>query len=307
MAFRNLPSLQALRCFEAAARLGSFALAAEELNITQSAISHQIRTLEIRSGQSLFHRVGNRITLTTSGHVLAAETRRALDYFSHAYGVVDPKAEGETSFTLAAQFAITEHCIIPELSSLRACFPNIALKIISLTDLTETPPDNADAALVYGSGEVAGMVVERVADEEVFPVCSPGFQAHYPELSLETIAEAPLILHSQATWNLWLEKAGLPILYSKNSVFFDDVALTVRAALEGHGIAMARAALVRRYLHTGELVRLFEHSVPGIFGYFLAWRSSAIRSNCLPFRQWVIDCLTETTAWQAKGDVRVNG
>lgn len=292
MAFRNLPSLQALRCFEAAARLGSFALAAEELNITQSAISHQIRSLEIRAGQSLFHRVGNRIALTTSGHALAAETRRALDYFSRAYGVVDLKPDGESTFTLAAQFAITEHCIIPHLPSLRACFPGTTLKIVSLTDLSETPPDNADAALVYGSGEIAGMLVEHVADEEVFPVCSPDFSARNPTISLETIPQLPLLLHSHATWNLWLEKAGLPILYSQDSIFFDDVALTVRAALAGHGIAMARAALVRRYLQTGQLIRLFDHSVPGIFGYFIAWRSNAVRSNRLALRQWAIEQLT---------------
>jgi LysR family glycine cleavage system transcriptional activator len=287
--FRNLPSIQALRCLEAAARLGSFALAADELHLTQSAISHQIRALEGGTGQPLFHRVGNRVTLTTSGRVLAAETRRALDYLSRAYGVVEAaRGEGQT-LTLAIQFAITEHWLIPRLSGLRASLGETQLGIVSLVDLVETPPEHADAAILYGTGDVPGMVVERIADEQVFPVCSPQFLKDNPDLSLADISRYPLLLHSQATWNLWLERAGLPITYPRDSILFDDVALTVRSALAGHGIAMARSHLVTNYLAAGRLVQPFDLSVPGIFSYFLAWRSEASRTRHDGFRRWVIN------------------
>lgn len=294
--FRNIPSLQALRCFEAAARLGSFALAAEELCITQSAISHQIRALEESAGQPLFHRVGNRITLTTNGRVLAVETRRALDYLSRAYGVVEVPREGSATLTLAVQFAITEHCLVPRLDELRDCVGDTGLRIVSLVDLVETPPDHAHAAILYGTGDVPGMVVERIADEQVFPVCSPEFLARHGEITLQTIGDLPLLLHSHATWNLWLEKAKLPISYPKHSIFFDDVAHTIGSALAGHGIAMVRSHLVQSYLASGRLVRLFDLSVPGIFGYFLAWRSEAVKAKYPALRRWILDVFSEPAA-----------
>jgi LysR family glycine cleavage system transcriptional activator len=294
--FRNLPSLQALRCFEAAARLGSFALAADELCITQSAISHQIRSLEEGAGQPLFQRTGNRITLTLAGRVLAAETRRALDYLSRAYGVVDAGQEGSKTLTLAVQFAITEHWLVPRLSELRKALPETALRIVSLVDLVETPPETADAAILYGMGDVPGMIVERIADEQVFPVCSPDFLARHPDLSIERMADLPLLLHSHATWSLWLEKAGLPIRYPKDSIFFDDVALTIRSALAGQGIAMARSHLVQRYLSTGRLIRLFDLAVPGIFSYFLAWGSEATKTKHHVFRRWLLDTFSSEIA-----------
>lgn len=286
--FRNLPSIQALRCFEAASRLGSFALAAEELCITQSAISHQIRALEEGAGKPLFQRIGNRITLTLHGRVLAAETRRALDYFSQAYGVVDRARGPGNTLTLAVQFAITEHWLMPRLPSLRHHLAARDLRIVSLVDLVEELPEGADAALVYGTGDVPGMAVERLADEQVFPVCSPAFLARHPGLALADMDRMPLLLHSQATWNLWLDKAGLAISYPKDSIFFDDVALTIRGALQGHGIAMARSRLVQDYLGEGHLVRLFDLAVPGIFSYFIVWRSEAFRAQNADFRNWLM-------------------
>lgn len=237
----------------------------------------------------LFQRTGNRITLTMQGRVLAAETRRALDYLSHAYGVVEMGREGPTTLTVAAQFAISEHWLVPRLQDARQHLPGIELRIVSLVDLVETPPDHADVAILYGTGDVPGMIVERIADEQVFPVCSPAFLARHGDIPLGKIGNMPLLLHSHASWNLWLEKAGLPISYPKDSIFFDDVALTIRAALAGCGIAMARSHLVQNYLASGELVRLFDLAVPGIFGYFLAWRSENAKLRHAAFRSWLLN------------------
>jgi LysR family transcriptional regulator, glycine cleavage system transcriptional activator len=287
-AFRTLPSLQALRCFEAAARHSSFALAAEELHITQSAISHQIRALEEGAGQALFHRVGNKLTLTTGGRALAAETRRALDYLNRAFGVVDPRRDDGATFILAAQVALTEHWLLPRLPDFTATLDGASLQIVSLIDLAEDPPDHADAALLYGTGDVPGMIVENLADELVFPVCSPEFLDRHRPIDLDSLLSMPLLLHSRTTWNLWLERAGLPIVYPRSSIFFDDVALTIRSALNGQGIAMARAHLAQPYLRTGRLVRLFDLAVPGIFSYHLAWRDEASRRRWSRFRTFVM-------------------
>jgi LysR family glycine cleavage system transcriptional activator len=287
--YRSLPSLQALRCFEAAARHGSFTLAAEEMFITHSAISHQIRSLEESIGQALFQRVGNRMVLTLTGNALAVETRRALDYLSQAYSVANVSAEATKKDTLvfATQFAITEHLLLPRLKLMREAIGDVALRFQSVADLVEQCSDEADIALFYGTGEIPGMIVERIADEEVFPVCSPDFLAENPNLSLENLSQYPLLLHSRVTWNFWLEKAGLPIEYPTNAYLFDDIALTIRGALAGHGIAMVRSRLVGDYLAEGGLVRLFKLGVPGVFGYYLASRNEETRRRFTPLREWL--------------------
>lgn len=293
--YRSLPSLQTLRCFEAAARLGSFTLAADEMCITHSAISHQIRALEESIGQPLFKRLGNRMVLTSGGRALAAETRRALDYLSQAYAVVNVSAVAKAdTLNLAAQIGIAEHCLLPRLDSLKQSLGDVGLRLASLPDLSETCPDEADVALVYGTGDVSGMIVEKVVDEEVFPVCSPAFLKHHPGLTKERMNEMPLLLHSRVTWNLWLEKAELPIEYPLHPFIFDDIALTIRGALAGQGIAVARALLVRDYLARGELIRLFDLSVPGIFSYYVAWRSEGIRDRFAAVRDWIFEMTKPT-------------
>jgi len=290
--YRYLPSLQSLRCFEAAARLGSFSRAAKELCITHSAVSHQIRTLEEAIDQPLFQRMGNRMRLTVVGRTLAAETHRALDYLSQAYTVArSTNQQKMETITLAAQYGIIEHWIIPRLPEMKQFLGETGLRISSLLDINEACPSDTDIALVYGTGDVPGMLVEKISDEQVFPVCSPGFLKQNGNITLERINEFPLLLHSRTTWNLWLEKARLPISYPARPIFFDDVALTIRGALDGHGIAMARAALVREYLAEGRLIRLFDLTVPGIFNYYIAWRTEALRTRFQGFRNWIISGL----------------
>ncbi len=139
-----------------------------------------------------------------------------------------------------------------------------------------------DIALVYGTGDVTGMISEKIKDEEVFPVCSPAFLARHPDFSLQRMNEVPLLLHSRVTWNLWLEKASLPIVYPRQSILLDDIALTLRGA-QRQGIAMARSMLVEDYLRRGELVRLFDLSVSGVFSYYrmaLQETKSTLCSSC---------------------------
>lgn len=298
--YRSLPSLQALRCFEAAARLGSFTLAADEICITHSAISHQIRGLEEAIGQPLFLRQGNRMALTGIGRTLAVETRRALDYLSQAYAIAHEETTPRPSvLNLAVQVGFMEHWLMPRLTDFTERLEGAGLRITSLPDLSETCVDEVDVALVYGTGDVPGMICEKIVEEEVFPVCSPAFLARHPGISLERMHEVPLLLHSRVTWNLWLERAGLPIVYPRQSIMLDDVALTVRGALAGQGIAMARSLLVRDYLAEGALVRLFELSVPGIFSYHLACRSREIRERYRVPLDWLCAMIRPLTSADA--------
>ncbi|MBA4789576.1 MAG: LysR substrate-binding domain-containing protein [Pseudomonadota bacterium] len=292
--YRALPSLQTLRCFEAAARLGSFSLAAEEMCITHSAVSHQIRSLEEAIGQSLFVRQGNRIALTVVGHTLEVETRRALDYLSQAYSVAHAAASPRREIlNLAMQVGLAEHWLLPRLAAFKAELGGVGLRISSVPDLSEKCPEDTDIAILYGAGDIPGLLTERVGAEIIYPVCSPAFLARHPDLTMESMSDVPLLLHSQMTWNLWLEKAGLPITYPTHSTLLDDVALTVRGALYGQGIAMARSLVVKDYLERGELVRLFDLSVPAMFNYHIAWRSKEVRDRFAGARSWIINSLRE--------------
>jgi LysR family glycine cleavage system transcriptional activator len=292
VSYRSLPSLQTLKCFEAAARLGSFTLAAEELCITHSAISHQIRGLEKAIGQPLFKRVGNRMVLTLAGNTLSVETRRALDYLNQAYSVANvANLAKRDRLVFTTQFAIMEHFLLPRLQNLRGVTGEMALQFQTVADLAEQCPEETDVAFLYGTGEVPGMLSEKVADEEVFPVCSPDFLKDNVDLSPETLSDHSLLLHSRVTWNLWLEKGSLPIRYPSNALLFDDVALTIRGALGGLGIAMVRSKLVQDYLHSGQLLRLFDRSVPGVFSYYLGWKDEQTRLRHSKLKDWIVRSL----------------
>ena len=189
---KNLPSLKALRCFEAAAKYGSFALAAEYLCLTPSAISHQIKTLEKIVGKSLFIREGNSVILTAPGKLLAIECSRALEYFSHSFSVLGNETSSPTTLTLASQYAIIQHWFMPRISQINACLDNKRLYVVSSADLQEHVPEDADIAILYGTGNVPGMIMEKLSTEKVFPVCSPCF-----------LGSGPINL---ATRRLWLRR-----------------------------------------------------------------------------------------------------
>lgn len=291
-AYRDLPSIQTLRCFEAAARLGSFAAAADELCITQSAVSHQLRALADAIGQDLFERQGNRMVLTVVGRSLAVETQRALDYLAQAYSVAAPETgDGSANLHIAMQSALISNWLLPNLSDLRRSVFGCGLRVTTMADLSADVPPDVDVVLLYGAGDIPDMVVEKVCDEIVFPVCSPEFLAQNSSLTLETMNSHPLLLHSGATWNLWLEKAQLPITYPEKASYFDDVSFTIGGALLGHGIAMARGALVRHHLAAGRLIAPFALSVAGIFSYYIGWKSEAIRRKHLLLRSAIYDSL----------------
>jgi len=288
--YRDLPSIQTLRCFEAAARLGSFAAAAEELCMTQSAVNHQLRALADSVGQELFERQGNRMVLTVVGRSLAVETQRALDYLAQAYSVAAPETTDKSDGVhLALQSALVSNWLLPNFADLRSTVFGGGLRVSSIPDLSSNVPPDVDVVLIYGRGDMADILVEKVSEEIVFPVCSPDFLARHPDLTLETMNAHPLLLHSGATWNLWLEKAQLPISYPEKAIYFDDVTFTINGALLGYGIAMARGTLVRHHLAAGRLIAPFDLTVPGMFSYYLGWKSESVRRKHLVLRSKIYD------------------
>lgn len=296
--YRNLPPITVLRTFEAAYRWQGFSAAAKELCITHSAVSQQIRILEERVGEPLFYRSGNAMLPTERGKLLVLEVRRNLDGLASMF---DPAPQGQAAERPVLEFEvmapIAQHWLLPRLGKFRQLHPEIVLDVRTTPDLVATDGSGtADISLRYGDGQWRGLEKLKVADETVFPVCSPEFVQRHPDISLENFKSLPLLLHSLISWRHWFEEANIPADHPTHSLVFNDVSQVIGAALLGEGIAMGRALLVQDYLRNGRLVQLFDIPAKGTYSYYLTWRAGSNREPLTEkLRHWVIEEFREST------------
>lgn len=254
------PPLNALRAFEAAARLGGFALAAEELCVTPGAVSQHIKALEGWAGTPLFERRSHGVRLTAAGAALAPEFTAAFDRLGEAVRALQGQGP-ERSVHIAALPSLAQLWLSPRLPGLRRAFPGVRFSVTAL----ERPPnlmrEMFDWSLfietpVGGPGEY---VLEA---DEVFPVCAPDLAA--------TLAEpADLLAHDLLTdeswsddWSLWADAAGLPVSPAPEGHRFSLFALALEEARSGAGVLIGHGCLVRDALADGSLVAPFSLRVP---------------------------------------------
>ncbi|RJG02831.1 LysR substrate-binding domain-containing protein [Noviherbaspirillum sedimenti] len=287
--FRKLPPISMLRAFEAAARLSGFSAAAQELFITHSAVSQQIRALEKRVGYPLFYRSGNAMLLTEAGRNLAGKVREILDALEDMFPDDPGQEDAAHILTLEVTAPIAENWLIPHLTKFKQMHPDIVLHIRTTPDLGILDDDTVDMGLRYGDGNWRGVEKIKLLDEEVFPVCSPAFLQAHPGISLHNLKQHALLRHSVISWRDWFKKAGLPPGEPANSLAFNDLTHTIQAALAGQGIALARSLLVQEHLRSQRLVRLFDISARGAFSYYLVWHRNDLKEASMAlFRAWVI-------------------
>lgn len=262
---RSLPSLNALATFEAAARLGSFTLAAVELGVTQAAVSRQIKALEADLNADLFTRAHRRVVLTKSGAALAQTVAAA---FARMAEMVDTIRQPVTADMVAVgtTLAFSQFCILPHLADFRAAHPDIRLRLIADDALTDPVRDRLDVAIIYGRPPFPGARSLARRADEVFPVASPGFLARMG-VTAQTVdlARMPLICSdsvnpSWLTWRAWGRAAGLAAdlgpASDRSRLRFNHYTDTITAAENGEGVALGWASLLSRQLRTGALVRL---------------------------------------------------
>lgn len=252
---RLIPSMTALLEFEAVARLSSFTLAAQELGVTQAAVSKQVKLLEDTLNARLFHRLHRSIKLTTEGYALYAVVAESMQRIA---GTFDKIAEGTTEqeLVLASTSAFSQLRILPRLTALRQAQPDLHLRLVS------TQHHDVDLAVRFGTGRWDDGTSTLLFDEEVFPVCSPAWLASHPAPHTEQdLHHAPLIesdatLEGWITWNSWFRALGEApprLTYQLRCSHYSDA---VQAALQGHGIALGWGRLVHHLLESGELVRV---------------------------------------------------
>jgi DNA-binding transcriptional LysR family regulator len=271
---RLIPSMTALLEFEAVARLSSFTLAAQELGVTQAAVSKQVKYLEATLGARLFHRLHRAIKLTSEGYVLYSVVSESMQRMA---SVFDKITEGisEQELVLASTCAFSQLKIIPRLNALRLQQPNLHLRLVTQVTSPDSRGDDIDLAVRFGNGKWEDGTSTFLFDEEVFPVCSPAWLAtHAAPSSPEDFLDVELIdsdatLEGWMTWNGWFKELGdgrPKLKYSLRCSAYTD---TIQAALQGQGIALGWHRLLEHKLASGELVRLTSHTVKPRDAYYL--------------------------------------
>ena len=262
---RRLPPLSALRAFEAAARHGSFKLAASELAVTPTAVSHQIRFLEDYTGLRLFERQVRKVVLTDAGAVLYPVLRDGFNAFETVFQALAAN-QVRRQVTISATNAFMARWLAPRVAAFRRLHPDIDLELHASDQAVDLGAEQADLAIRYGRGPYPGMVSEPLFADRFAPVASPALGvtgpadlAAFPLIDFKWSRHHPL----NPTWKNWFAAAGLPWLSPRGQLRFSDEGHAIQAAIAGQGIALLSLDLLADELAAGRLVQPFGPSIPG--------------------------------------------
>ncbi|MET4066070.1 LysR family glycine cleavage system transcriptional activator [Bradyrhizobium sp. S3.2.6] len=289
----RLPSLNGLRAFEAAARHLSFTLAASELNVTQTAISHQIRRLEDELGIRLFIRQNRALALTPEARDYLPGVRAAFNDLRLATDRLLRKDDDKV-LTVSTLASLAAKWLLPRLTDFQETHPGIDVHITTSTSLVDFQRDDVDAAIRYGRGQWPGLRADWLMADELFPVCSPSLlRGDKPLRQPEDLRGYPLLHTSNANsddWRLWLTAAGLPADIARQpGITFDMIFMTIQAAIDGIGVAMGRTSYVSDDIAKGRLVVPFKIALPADAGFYLVSPEGRREAPKLAaFRQWMI-------------------
>ena len=288
---RRLPSLNGLKAFEAAARHLSFTRAAAELNVTQAAVSHQVKALEERLGLALFRRLNRALLLTNEGQALLPPMSEALDRMALA---VDGLARREEtgSLTVSTMDSFAAGWLVRRLRRFRALYPDIDVRIATANHLVDFARDDVDMAVRYGRGEWPGLASVRLMTEEVFPVCGPALLADGPALEKPSDLRFHTLLHDdmRVDWRMWLLAAGVGGVDPTRGPGYTLSNLVMEAAMAGEGVALGRSVLVADELADGRLVKPFDVSLPAEYAYYVVCPEAAAgHPKVRAFRDWLLE------------------
>jgi DNA-binding transcriptional LysR family regulator len=255
----RLPPVHALSAFEAAARHGSFAVAADELCITPSALSHRIRLLEDFVGERLFLRDGRTVTLSEFGRryldVVKAALRTLSDFpLPHRTAPAQPRIK----ITVPPTFA---RCLlVPRLAEFTAQHPDIVIELFLSVPLYDLSLSESDVEVRFGAGKYPDLVTEKLYEEPTFAVASPAYLEKTGELKAPAdLRKATLLRSALEPWQPWFEVAGLDWPEPSTGLRLDDLGLLLEAVRHGHGVGLTRKHFVQNLIATGEIVQLFPH------------------------------------------------
>jgi LysR family glycine cleavage system transcriptional activator len=285
------PSLDALRIFVVAARHMSFTEAANQLNLTQSAVSHRIRGLEEELGLNLFRRLTRRLELTPQGRALAQRVGQAIGEIDRSV-VQLSHADDAAPLKVTMLPSVASHWLIPRLARIRRRHPAVDVQVIADSRPLNLRAEGIDLAIRFGRPPQPGYAVTPLMGDCCFPVCAPELlEQHRPVDSIDSLFALPL-LHDSATdsdWQAWLDYFGRSDVACHAGQSFSEAGMMIEAATVGLGVALARASLVTEQIASGALVCPLKLAVPTAFTYYLlGLPEAADRPQIASFRQLLV-------------------
>jgi LysR family transcriptional regulator, glycine cleavage system transcriptional activator len=288
---RWLPPLNALRSFEAAARYESFTRAAEELHVTQSAVSQQVKALEAQLGVKLFNRERQRLKITPAGRNYLVEIREALDHIGAATErLIQRQSAGVLTVSTSQDFAAK--WLVHRLARFAVVHPGIDLRVSATTHNVDFAREDVDVAVRHGDGNWPGLDATRLCAEEIFAVCSPKLLAGRDRLRRPAdVLKWPLLrLEDQSTaWERWFALAGLAAPERLPGPVLNRASMLIDAAIDGQGVALARTTLAAWDLISGRIVRPFDLSWrPAGTYWIVSSKAMAKVEKIVRFHDWLL-------------------
>jgi LysR family glycine cleavage system transcriptional activator len=286
---RRLPPLAAVRVFEAAARHENFTTAANELGMTQAAVSYQVKLLEERLGAPLFRREKRRVVLTDAGRKAAPQITRAFDAIDAAFGAI--RADDAAVLTVSTSNTFANTWLVWRLGSFQMNHPEMAVRLLTSDALADFVSDDVDIAIRAGLGGWEGLHEELLVPIDFTPMCSPGFLRRHNIAAPQDLLRVPQISPHDPWWPFWLREAGVEVPEGppRAGVRLDSQAHEGHAAMAGQGVAMLTPFFWRNDLADGRLVRPFEQVSTRGYAYWLCYPEGR---RSIPkirrFREWLM-------------------
>ncbi len=293
----RLPPLKPLRAFEATARTGSVTSAAEELNVTHSAISHQIKALEISMGLKLFDRRSQKLKLTPQGALLMPAVSGAFKEIASAAAQMSRQTTSGR-LSVSCPPALLSFWLMPRINQFTEQYPDIQLVLHSSVDKSLVYSPSIDVSILYGEAPRTDCWLRMWAQFDLFPVISP---THLNRQSIRTLKDLQhqVLLHADEgrEWHTWLDAADAHTLTPRQQHYLGDARLAIDAALHGHGIALGDTLTASNLLNKGDLVVPFDLAVPANDAFYVACRNE-MRSTPIVnvFIDWLFSALEEDTS-----------
>ncbi len=284
---RRVPNLNALRAFEAAARHESFTRAAEELCVTQGAVSQQVKSLEADLGIRLFNREPRRLVITAAGRDYLDVVRDALDRIAvGTERLLQRQNTGALTVSTSPNFA--SKWLVHRLGRFAELHPAIDLRVSATLHHVDFAREDVDMAVRHGDGTAPGLDATCLCTEELFPVCSPNLRRGLREPA-DLARHTLLHLDNRQDWSKWLDAAGVENADLSHGPVLNQASMVIDAAVDGQGVALARTALATWDLLCGRLVRPFSFALPVTYAYWIVYPKAAAKlPKIVTFRDWLL-------------------
>ena len=289
----KLPPPNSLVMFEAAARHLNFTKAAKELHVTQAAVSRQIQLLEDHLGVELFRRLPRDLQLTPAGHRFHGAVTMGLEHIANTAAELRRMRRGD-EVTISTSVTFASYWLMSRVAKFRATNPEVELRLVASAPVSDLAAAGIDLAVRYGKGGWPGVEAIHLMDNEVFPVCAPGYLKERTlvgpaDLLGETLLHLLEYDRNWVTWDAWLRAVGVDQPAVKRGLQFDNYLVLIQAALDGQGMALGGGRLADDLLARGALVRPIDTTLRSDRGFYLLLPSGVPPSEpVVRFRDWIL-------------------